>query len=57
MTTIPNPNTAEPEPINIMITTARKDENTKKDMLNFALSGFRVFVMKILSLKMQRYYF
>ena len=57
MATIPNPNPAEPEPIKKMITKARKDENTKKDMLNFVLSRFRVFVMKIFSLKMQRYYF
>ena len=46
MATIPNPNPAEPEPIKKMITKARKDENTKKDMLNFVLSRFRAFVMK-----------
>jgi hypothetical protein len=57
MTTIPNPNPAEPEPIKKMITKARKDENTKKEMLNFVLSRFGVFVMKIFSLKMQRYHF
>ena len=29
-----------------LITKARKDENTKREKINFVLSRFRVFVMK-----------
>jgi hypothetical protein len=64
-----NPNAAEPvgakrksrfigEPkkeINHESTKGRKHE--KKDKLNFVLSRFRVFVMKIFFHKMQRYYY
>jgi len=44
MTHLPNPD--KPEPKKKLITKARKDENTKKEKLNFVLSRFRVFVMK-----------
>jgi hypothetical protein len=34
------------EPKKELITKARKDENTKREKINFVLSSFRVFVMK-----------